>query len=234
MDWNRLANAPLFEGIAPDTLRSLLPQLDAREKSVPKGGVLLLAGEPVASLGLLLSGRAQIVREDEAGNRNLLGQVEAGELFAEMFACMRMPSPVTVMAETDVQVLFLPFHHTVAECAGGPAHARLVENMLRLFAQKTLALNEKLGCIGHRTLREKVRAFLLLQREHVGANPFSIPFSRVEMADYLCADRSALSAELSRMRAERLIDYRKNRFELLDGFYNPGTAHWAKQDKRKI
>ena len=35
------------------------------------------------------------------------------------------------------------------------------------------------------------------------------------MADYLGADRSALSAELSRMKKEGLIDYQKNSFRLL-------------------
>lgn len=36
------------------------------------------------------------------------------------------------------------------------------------------------------------------------------------MADYLCVDRSALSNELSKMAAEGLIEYKKNRFVILD------------------
>ncbi|MFR2591742.1 MAG: helix-turn-helix domain-containing protein [Ruthenibacterium lactatiformans] len=44
---------------------------------------------------------------------------------------------------------------------------------------------------------------------------FAIPFDRQQLADYLAADRSALSAELGRMRAEGLIRFRKNEFELL-------------------
>ena len=34
------------------------------------------------------------------------------------------------------------------------------------------------------------------------------------MADFLAVDRSALSAELSRMKADGLIDFHKNRFVL--------------------
>ena len=37
----------------------------------------------------------------------------------------------------------------------------------------------------------------------------------VELADYLEVDRSALSAELSKMKADGLIDYWKNHFKLL-------------------
>ena len=37
------------------------------------------------------------------------------------------------------------------------------------------------------------------------------------LADYLSVDRSAMCAELSRMRKEGIIDYRKNVFELGEG-----------------
>ena len=37
------------------------------------------------------------------------------------------------------------------------------------------------------------------------------------MADHLHADRAALSRELSRMKADGLIDYYRNSFRLMDG-----------------
>ena len=45
---------------------------------------------------------------------------------------------------------------------------------------------------------------------------FDIPFDRQQLADYLEVDRSALSAELSKMKADGLIDYWKNHFKLLE------------------
>jgi Mn-dependent DtxR family transcriptional regulator len=39
---------------------------------------------------------------------------------------------------------------------------------------------------------------------------------RNAMSNYLNVERSALSRELSRMRADGLIEYRKNHFRLLD------------------
>ena len=43
----------------------------------------------------------------------------------------------------------------------------------------------------------------------------TIPFNRTDLANYLDADRSALTRELSRMRQEGLIDFEKNTFVLL-------------------
>jgi DNA-binding MarR family transcriptional regulator len=36
----------------------------------------------------------------------------------------------------------------------------------------------------------------------------------VEWAEYLCADRSALTRELAKMKEEGLIDYQRNFFEI--------------------
>ena len=41
---------------------------------------------------------------------------------------------------------------------------------------------------------------------YAGSLTFSIPFSRIQLADYLNCDRSALSRELSTMQKEGLID----------------------------
>lgn len=219
-DLSALASAPLFENIRTDDLGKLLQCLGAQVKTYPKGGVVLLAGEPTENVGLVLRGAAQISQETRTGAVNMLGRVEPGELFAEVFACLgAAPSPVTVVAETEFEALFIHFKRILTTCPSSCAfHARLVENLLRLLAQKTLALNEKLSCIGHRTLREKVEAFLELWQKRAGHNPFCIPFSRAQMADYLCVDRSALSSMLGRLRDEGCLRYHKNRFELLDGF----------------
>jgi len=44
---------------------------------------------------------------------------------------------------------------------------------------------------------------------------FDIPYNRQELADFLSVERSALSAEMSKLKAAGVLDYRKNHFELL-------------------
>ena len=45
---------------------------------------------------------------------------------------------------------------------------------------------------------------------------FSIPCSRIQLADYLNCDRSALSRELSQMQRDGLLDTYKSSFKLLE------------------
>ena len=55
-------------------------------------------------------------------------------------------------------------------------------------------------------------SYLSSEARAAGKNEFAIPFDRQQLADYLNVERSALSKELGRMRADGLIDFRKNRF----------------------
>ena len=47
-----------------------------------------------------------------------------------------------------------------------------------------------------------------------GSRRFQIPFDRQQLADYLGVDRSAMSAELGRMRRDGLLDFHKSSFFL--------------------
>ena len=62
--------------------------------------------------------------------------------------------------------------------------------------------------------REKLLSYLWAESRRQGSTEFSIPFNRQELADYLCVDRSAMSAELSRMQKDGLLSAEKNRFAL--------------------
>ena len=87
--------------------------------------------------------------------------------------------------------------------------------MVRLISAKNVTLIQKIEVISKKTLREKILAYLSIQAQVQGTRYFEIPLGRVELADYLCADRSALTRELSSMKADGLIDFDKNVFRIL-------------------
>ncbi len=213
----KLEGISLFDKIRPEELSQLMPCVKARVGHFEKGEIILLAGEKIREVGIVLSGSVQVMKEDAAGNRNIFARLSEKEIFAEVLNCAGIEkSPVTVLTDTGAGVLFLDFRRVIVSCGNACAfHSRLIQNMLRLVALKNLSMNDKITCLGHRTTREKVEAFLELQLERAGKNPFYIPFSRAQMADYLCVDRSALSAVLCKMRDEGQIRFEKNRFEIL-------------------
>ena len=87
--------------------------------------------------------------------------------------------------------------------------------MLAVVAEKALFLNRRLGHLSRRTTREKLLSYLAEQAERAGSRTFAIPFNRQELADYLCVERSAMSAQLGKLRDEGILRFQGSRFELL-------------------
>jgi len=210
-----LGQSPLFYGISPESCESMLRCLAARTESYAKDDVILLSGDSVREVGLLLSGSAKIIREDVNGNISIIAGVLPAEMFGEAFACAGVAhSPVTVVAAELCRVLFLDYRRIITTCSAACVfHARLIENMLKVIADKNLRLNQKIEVLSQRTTRQKLMAYF--ERQGAGAPKFTIPFNREELAQYLCVDRSAMSAELGRMQREGLIRFTRNEFEIL-------------------
>lgn len=212
-----MAVSPLFQGIPSEELNALLDCMGAARRRYRRGELILRRGDLAQRLGLVLSGAVHIVREDFWGNRTIVGLAESGEVFAESYACLGSePLEVSALAAVEAEVLFLDAGRAVAGCGRGcAAHAQLSRNLLALLAGRNLALTRKMGHMARRTTRDKVLSFLSAQALRAGGPAFDIPLDRQQLADYLAVDRSALSAVLSRLRDEGVLEFHKNHFRLL-------------------
>ena len=211
-----LANTQLFRGISESEIAELLLCLGAHERKFQKDDVIFRAGSPVDEFGLVLSGSVNIVVNLYWGNSIIFGHMGKGEVFAENYAAIPGKEPVCdVVACEDTHVLFLKMQSVMTTCRMGCAyHNRIIQNMLRISAQKNLNMSSRMMHTASKSLRERLLSYLSEQAlEHGGAH-FTIPFNRQQLADYLAVNRSAMSNELSKMQAEGLISYRKNEFLL--------------------
>ena len=66
-----------------------------------------------------------------------------------------------------------------------------------------------------RTTREKLLTFLSIEAVKNNSKEFEISYDRQGLADYLGVERSAMSAELSKLRQEGVLECNKNKFKLL-------------------
>ncbi|WOO34854.1 Crp/Fnr family transcriptional regulator [Anaerocolumna sp. AGMB13020] len=212
---------PLFEGIRGEDLLSLFECLRAFIKTYEKEEYIVLYNDSVECVGVLLEGTVHMIKEDLRGNKSILAPIEERELFGETFACgADLTSTVAFVATTPVKVLFVHFDKVMHACSRSCIfHHRLIENMISLIARKNALLVEKLDITSKRTIREKITAFLTIQAQKKKSTSFTIALGRLELADYLCTDRSALTRELNNMKRAGLIDFEKNNFTLLESFY---------------
>ena len=211
-----LANTQLFRGISESEIAELLLCLGAHERNFQKDDVIFRAGSPVDEFGLVLSGSVNIVVNLYWGNSIIFGHVSKGEVFAENYAAIPGKEPVCdVVACEDTRVLFLKMQSVMTTCRMGCAyHNRIIQNMLRISAQKNLNMSSRMMHTASKSLRERLLSYLSEQALERGSAHFTIPFNRQQLADYLAVNRSAMSNELSKMQEEGLITFRKNEFIL--------------------
>jgi len=178
--------------------------------------VVLASGKKSDSVGVVLSGAVHVIREDFWGRRTLMARIEPCGLFGEAFACAEGEAiPFSVVAAEASDVLFVQSRRILTSCPSACGfHTTLIKNLTLTLAGKNIALTQKLKHLTQPSTREKLLSYLSEQAQSARSKSFDIPFNREELADYLSVERSAMSAELSRMRRDGLVRYQKNHFEL--------------------
>ena len=217
IDVTLLAACPLFAGIGAEDRRAMLACLSARALTFEKGAAIFREGDPAVPIGIVVGGSVQIIREDYYGNRSILARIGPSGLFGETFACAGAETfPVSAVAAEDCTVLLIDSRRITSPCQNACGfHRQIIYNMLKIVAEKNLLLNRKIEIISRRTTQEKLMAYLLLQAKQHGSDSFTIPYDRQALADYLEVERSAMSAEISKLRRDGILESEKNRFRLL-------------------
>ena len=214
-------NVSLFQGLDGSAVQNLLSCITYTLKSAKKNELIIREGDPVVSVGIVLSGFIHIARNGFDGTRILQAGLGQGAIFGESLVCAGIKrSPVSVMASEDTSVLLIPFAKLIRSCGSAcDFHQKVIENLIRLVAEKNLMLNAKLEIVSLRTIREKIFAYLSNEKKVRESLAFEIPFNRNELADFLCVDRSALSRELGHMRDDGLLECNRNFFNLSSEYF---------------
>ncbi len=209
-----ISQSPLFEGIGEDILPDVLDCLGVKMQSVKKNQVIFAEGDVAKYVGLVLSGEIRMVRDDFYGNRSIIMHMEPSQLFAETFACAGLEHmPASFVASEDSDVIFIDCKRILTVCSNACSfHNRLIQNLLRIVASKNISYDRKVDITSQKSTRDKLMTFLTHESKKNGSNEFTITYDRQELADYLGVERSAMSAELSKMKKDGIIDYNKNHF----------------------
>lgn len=216
MDIHLLAGTRLFQGIREHEIEAMLTCLSAEERTYGKDAYIYRAGDVTGRLGVVMEGAVNIIKDDVWGNRKIIENIGGGQIFGETYACLKgEPLMVDVQASERSRILFMDVNRILTTCSSScDFHNRLIRSLMYVLAGKNLMLTRKMDIITPKSLRERVMVYLSQESVKQRCRTVTVPFNRQQMADYLSVDRSALSAELSRMQRDGVISYEKNRFTI--------------------
>lgn len=214
MDFYYLKRSLLFKGCSKEEIQKMLRCWNAEERTYQAGEVIHRAGKPIHDIGIILEGSVRGTHTDFFGETALITLTEVGRSFGEAYACAPANVPMLdYVANENCRVLFINGEQAMHRCHHRcDCHLRVATNLTELISLRYLELMRRTYTITHKSTREKVLAFLSLYAMATDSHEFDIHYNREQMASYLGVDRSALSAELSRMKRAGLIDFRKNHF----------------------
>lgn len=210
-----LQRCKLFQGVEPSLLEQyLLPRGTVAE--YPAGSTVFFPQDRVDDVRVLLSGKMKLVYFLENGSqdiRNILFSPSAVGL--DLVCTPTRRSPYQAVA-VEKSVLFVFPARLLLSPGVLPEPDRLtcLNNLLTILSQINMQKEYRLAILTRHSLRERIMVYLTMQAMRRQTSTFRIPFSREEMAAFLSVNRSALSHELSLLKQEGLIDFRKNTFTL--------------------
>lgn len=209
-------DTPLLEGIDARDRERALAMLRARYITFDAGDFIRSSDSERRCAAYLVEGCADGFVYDEEGNRSILHLFMPGQIVAYGKVFGEQPLPLyDIVARDACRLLVFTTDYVPTTPGKGRTWAGAVrDNLAAALATLNAELMATLDIRLRRTIRGKAMAYLEHEALRQGKRSFDIVFNRQELADYLCVDRAALSRELGNLRAEGLVSFDRNHFEL--------------------
>ncbi len=211
-----LKRTQLFSGVNDTEISAMLSCLQAKLLSFQKGDYVFREGERIDNITVLVKGKLLVQHDDFWGNRNIVNVIRVGEMFGEAYVAPESGNLLNdVIAEEDSAVIFFDVRRILTVCSTACRfHSMVIQNLFFAISEKNRKLVQKIGHMSKRSTRAKLLSYLSEEAKRQNSSHFTIPFTRQQLADFLCVDRSAMSNELCKMRDEELLQFDKNQFTL--------------------
>ena len=208
---------PLLKELDDEGFSRICECMRVQELHLKNKETFIVESDPCNRIGIVVTGAVRLTRTRIDGGRSVLETILENGVFGTTYVFRDAPTMgVNMSAVGETVVLLIEVEKLTHPCHKVCyAHMQFARNLLTVMSQTTFGLKQKLRILSQRTIRGRLMLFLNIRAKRVGSKEFDIPFDRQALADYLCVDRSALSAELSKLRAERKVESFKHHFKLL-------------------
>lgn len=206
-----LATVPLFRSLAPAEVAAFAGL--AREKSYPKGSVILFEDDPGDSLFVVREGRVKVVLVAEDGREVILGILGVGEHFGELSLIDDQPrsAHVVAMEESSLLVLRRDDFRRRVEQNPAVAWALLIE-----LSRRLRRADEKIGSLVLLDVPGRIARLILDAAAEGGSDLIDKPLTHQTIAHVIGASRETVSRAMREFVEAGWISTEKRRIKVLD------------------
>ena len=207
----------LFDNIDKKEVPNILNNFKSQKKSYDKGDIIIDTGDKVESIYIILNGKIEISKEYDDTRKNIVNILESGEIFAEAMALSTNKiSQITAISLSKSEILKINIHNIFDNNFEKNDKNIFIENLLKIISDKNKFLSIKNDILSQKSLRNKIVLYLKYMSNMQKSKKITVPYSRDKLAEFISADRSALSRELNRLAKEKMIELNGNKINIID------------------
>lgn len=188
-----------------------------QKKSFAKGSIISTYMEKRKQICILKSGKADLIRYNLNGTKDILDKFSKNDIFGETFYPVNSNNELVVKATENCEVLFFLYDDIITRCRPNcKYHSDFSSHILELVMENMTHQNTRIEVLSKRTIRDKLLTYFSILSTKNFSKIITIPFSLTTLADYLSVDRSAMMRELKSLSDEGfIIKESKNKIKLL-------------------
>ncbi len=204
----------LFSKISVNEKEKLLRLLETNTLSFPKNTTILSSTKDNV-IGIILEGHAQITRTDYNGNRTIIEELNEESIFGTVISSLNNDE-YEIVTKIDTKVLIIDYHSIINyENTNYKYYNQFIKNLLEITTNIIEEKNERIQILTKKTIRDKLLEYFNIYSKKHATRIIYMPFSYTDLADYIAADRSAMSRELSYLKEEGFIKTKGRRISIL-------------------
>jgi CRP-like cAMP-binding protein len=206
-----LATIPLFSRLDRADLEQFAALI--REKTYPKGSVILFENDPGDSLLIVREGRVKVVLVGEDGREVILAVLGVGDHFGELSLIDDQPRSAHVIAMEDAALLVLRREDFRRRVESSPAIAWA---LLQELSQRLRRADLKIGGLVLRDVAGRIAGLLLEFSDQGGTDLIEKPLTHQTIAQMIGASRETVSRAMKEFQEQGWVGVERRRIRILD------------------
>ena len=157
-------------------------------------------------IALIDIGSVQIVFNDYDGNKTVLEELKAGEMFGTLTSSLKQEE-ITCITKEETQITFIEYNEiTNDEIFKNDFYIIFIKNLIRILTEQLNTRNNRIELLTKKSTRDKLLTYFKTISKKKGIKTFTLDISLTELASFLSVDRSAMSREMKYLKEEGFIE----------------------------
>src|SRR5436309_8088181 len=206
-----LRSVPLFRQVPEDDLRALARLV--RERTHPRGSLILTQGDPGEALFLIRSGQVKVSVLSEDGREVILSVLGSGSFFGEMALVDDEPRSAHVIAMEDTTLLVLRREDFQGILKQTPSIALA---LLRELSRRLRRVDEKVGSLVLLDVNGRVAQLLLDLADEAASNRITRRLTHHTIAQMIGSSRETVSRTMRELVDKGFIEISRREILIRD------------------